>query len=262
MRPSRPPDLHAELAHTERSSVGGEHAVGAFHLAGEKQQRGGIQPRAGQAGDRVGAAGTGGDHSHTQVVDGFRVVLGCHGRGLLVRIADGLDGVALRQRGVQVHGAAASHQENVFDSQSGKEAHHVIGERRLVRARPNLVTGTVAEVRAPSAEESRRMHRSHEDGAAISRHPAELAEERTQIANWDVLEYEGRQDAVERAVCKGKRPKHVMSHEPDLLRTRLSACLRDHFLREVDDGHARSRPAEPYGVAARASSNVEDVSSR
>jgi len=105
------------------------------------------------------------------------------------------------------------------------------------------------------------MHRSHKDGAAVSRHPAELAEERIQIANWDVLEYEGRQDAVERAVCEGERPKHVVSHEPDLLRARLSACLRDHLLGEVEDGHARPRPAEPYGVAASASSNVENVSS-
>ena len=120
--------LNTELPHTERSAVRGEHAVGTLHLAGEKQHRSGIEPGAGHAGDGVGAARAGGHHGHAQVVGGLGVVLGGDGAGLLVRIADGLDVLALRQRSVEVHGAAAGHQEDVLDSLIGNEANDVIGE--------------------------------------------------------------------------------------------------------------------------------------
>ena len=49
--------LHTELAHAEGRSIGGEHAVGPFHLAGDKENGSGIEPGAGKPGDGVSSAG-------------------------------------------------------------------------------------------------------------------------------------------------------------------------------------------------------------
>ena len=38
--------LHADLSHAQRGAVGGEHPVGALHLAGDEQARRRVEPRA------------------------------------------------------------------------------------------------------------------------------------------------------------------------------------------------------------------------
>ena len=120
--------LHAKLPHAERRSVGGKHPVGTLDLSGEKQHRCGIQPGACQPRNRIRSTRACCHHGHTQVIGGLGIVLGSHGGGLLVRITNRFDVFALRQRCVQVHGAAASNQEYVLHSLVRHEAHYIIGE--------------------------------------------------------------------------------------------------------------------------------------
>jgi hypothetical protein len=58
----------------------------------------------------------------------FRVGLGRDRAGLFVEVADRLDPRAPRQRFVQVHRAAAGHQEHVFDTLGRDEIDHVVGQ--------------------------------------------------------------------------------------------------------------------------------------
>ncbi len=120
--------LDAELAHAERLAVGGEHAVGAFDLSGEEEDGGGVEPGTGYSGDGVGASGAGGDHADAEVVGDFGVGFGAHGAGLLVGVADGLDGLFGAERLVEVHGAAAGYEEDVLDALRGDELDDVVGE--------------------------------------------------------------------------------------------------------------------------------------
>ena len=106
---------------------GVEHAVGALDLAGEEERGRRVEPGAGDAGDRVGAAGAGGDQGHAETVGGLGVALGAHGGGLLVRVADGRDSPC-GERGVEVHGAAAGDEEDVLDALVGDEVEDVVGE--------------------------------------------------------------------------------------------------------------------------------------
>jgi hypothetical protein len=119
--------LDAELAHAQRGSIRGEHAVGPLHLTGNHQHGSGIEPGSRHPGDRIGPARSRGYQGNPEIVGRLGVALGRHGAGLLVGVANGLQGAALRQGGVQVHGAAAGHQEDVLHALGGDEAHHVIG---------------------------------------------------------------------------------------------------------------------------------------
>ena len=119
--------LHAELAHSQRPLVFAEHAVGALHLAGDKQRRRRVQPRASDAGDRVGAARAGGDHADAEMAGDFGISLGADGAGLLMRVADRLQLHFRAERLVQVHGSAAHHQKNVLHALFGNKAHNIIG---------------------------------------------------------------------------------------------------------------------------------------
>ena len=102
---------------------------GRFTWPETKQARRGIEPRARHAGDGVGAAGTGGDHRDAEIVGGLAVVLRRRWRWLAhasCRSAS-ICGAAA-ERFVQMHRAAAGHQEHVFDALIRDELHHVVGE--------------------------------------------------------------------------------------------------------------------------------------
>ena len=80
--------LHAQLPHAERRAIGGEHAVGALHLTGEKQH--GVESSHAPATPVMALVppGTGGHQGDAEIVGGLGVVLGRDGAGLLVRVAD------------------------------------------------------------------------------------------------------------------------------------------------------------------------------
>src|SRR5262249_32353978 len=82
---------------------------------------------------RVRAARPGGHEAHADLVADLRVGLGGHGRGLLVQGRDGLDAPALAERVVEVHGAAAAHEEDVADAEVGQGAHEPV---RQLHGRP------------------------------------------------------------------------------------------------------------------------------
>ena len=121
--------LHAKLTHAERLTCDSvEHAVWAFDLAGDEEHGRGVEPRAGDARDRVGAAGTGGDHADAETIDCFRIAFGTDGRGLLMRVAYGRDVFFSTQRLIEMHCAAAGDEEDVLDAEVGEELEDVIRE--------------------------------------------------------------------------------------------------------------------------------------
>ncbi len=120
--------LHAELAHASGSSIGVEHPVGPFDLAGDEETWRRIEPRTRDASHGIGTAWTRRDQSDTEISGGFRIVLGGDRASLLVRVTNCLDGIAVRERIVQVHCAAAGDQKNVANTLTGYEADNVIGK--------------------------------------------------------------------------------------------------------------------------------------
>ena len=120
--------LHAHLPDAQRCAVGVVDPVGTLHLPGDEEARGRIEPRASHPGDRVGPAGAGRHQRDAQMIRRLGVVFGGDGTGLFVQIAHELDVHATRQRIVQVHGAAAGHQEHVLDAEIGDEADDVVRE--------------------------------------------------------------------------------------------------------------------------------------
>ena len=102
--------------------------VRAFDLSGNNQAGCRFQPRPGNTRNRVRAAGPGRDHDHAQVIGHPGVGLSGNRGRLLVQRADVLQFLALPERIVQVHGAAAGQHEHVPDAGFGNESHDVIGE--------------------------------------------------------------------------------------------------------------------------------------
>src|SRR5438270_3443388 len=120
--------LHTQLAHTQRPPVLVEHAIRPFNLARNEQCRGGIQPRPRNASNSVRTTGPGGHHANAKMIGGFRVSLGTDGAGLLMRIAHGCNPSLHAERVIQVHGAAASHQKDVFDALFSDKPDYVVRE--------------------------------------------------------------------------------------------------------------------------------------
>ena len=120
--------LHAHLPDAQGCAIGVVHPVGALHLSRNEHARRRVEPRASQAGNRVGPARAGRDERDPEIIRRLRIVFGGDGAGLLVQVADVLDVHATRQRIVEVHGAAAGHQEHVLDTLIRDEADDVIGE--------------------------------------------------------------------------------------------------------------------------------------
>ena len=83
--------LHTDLANAHRRAIGVEHAIRALDLARDEEGRSGVEPRAGETGDGVRAAGASGQQGKTEMVGRLRIVLSGDGARLLVKVADGND---------------------------------------------------------------------------------------------------------------------------------------------------------------------------
>ena len=102
------------------------------------------QKRVGQAGDRVGGAGAGGDQHGADLAGRARIALGGMHGALLVAHQDVLHLVLLEQRVVDRQHRAAGIAENVLDALIGKRRHHHFraGHLRhgLLHSRPHLIS--------------------------------------------------------------------------------------------------------------------------
>ena len=118
---------HPDLANAHGCAIGVEHTIRSLDLARDKEGRSGIKPRTGEAGDRVRAAGAGGEQGKTEMVGRLRIVLGADGARLFMEIADGNDRGA-SQSFVEMHRAAADDKEGVLDALIGEKLYDVIGK--------------------------------------------------------------------------------------------------------------------------------------
>src|SRR5205823_7583632 len=107
-----------------------EHAIRTLYLTRHEQARRRVEPCPGNAGDRVGPTRTGRQDRRAEIVRRLAVHLGANRARLLVRVADRVERALARERLVEMHGAAAGHQEDVLDALLRDEADDVVGKFR------------------------------------------------------------------------------------------------------------------------------------
>ena len=99
------------------------------HLAGDADERDGIHQRVGEAGDRVGGAGAGGDEHDADLAGGARIAFGrVHGAAFLAD-EDVLDLVLLEQLVVDRQHGAAGIAEDMLDALIDERREHHLGAR-------------------------------------------------------------------------------------------------------------------------------------
>jgi hypothetical protein len=120
-------DIHLLDAHLADAGLADK--IGPLDLAAEEEAWGGIEPRAGDTGDGIGAAGAGGKKGDADAAGGLGVIFGGDGGGLLVEGADGGQIGCARAEGViEVHGAAAGQEEEMLHTEVDDELDDVVGE--------------------------------------------------------------------------------------------------------------------------------------
>ena len=117
------------------------------HLAGDADERDRIHQRVGQAGDRVGRAGAGGDEQHADLAGGARIALGRMGRAALLADQDVAHLVLPEQRVVDRQHGAAGIAENEFDALILQRLDDHFGAGHLLRHR-SLSTSAAAPCRS------------------------------------------------------------------------------------------------------------------
>ena len=96
---------------------------GGRHLAGDHHHRDRVHVGGGDAGDRIGHAGAGGDQGHADIAGGTRIAVGRMDRRLFVADQDVLDRLLLVQRVVDVQDRAAGIAPDELDAFGLKAAH-------------------------------------------------------------------------------------------------------------------------------------------
>ena len=117
------------------------------HLAGDDDDRDRIAQRVGQAGDRIGGAGTGGDQHAAHLAGRARIALGGMDRALLVADQDVLDHLLLEDGVIDRQHRAARIAEHVLHALIGEGRDHHFGAGHFLASSLNSAPKPVPKLK-------------------------------------------------------------------------------------------------------------------